>query len=78
MNRISDHLRIPQDLLPNGYTRQEYYQAGFLDFDIEYLGLDQPRAPGPLAAGEILVGMLKEDWENRGNGSSLPGGLDLR
>ena len=39
-----------EDFLPNGRKRQEYYDAGLSDTDIEYWGLDQPGAPEPQAA----------------------------
>ncbi len=38
-----------QKILPNGYTRQDYYNFGYSDSDIEYFGLDQPSAPNPEA-----------------------------
>ncbi len=37
--------------LPNGYTRKDYYDHRFTDFDIESWGMDQPGAPGPSMAG---------------------------
>lgn len=55
------------DILPNGRTRQEYYNAGFSDTDIEYWGLDQPGAPDPLAAGFVIMDMLDDnDWDGDG------------
>jgi hypothetical protein len=44
--------------LPNGYTRKDYYDHGFTDFDIEYWGMDQPGAPEPFAAGWVVWDML--------------------
>ena len=45
----------PEDRLPNGRTRQEYYDAGISDSEIEFWGLDQPGAPGPQAAGFVIM-----------------------
>ena len=56
----------PNDFLPNGHTRQEYYDAGLSDTDIEYWGLDQPGAPAPLAAGFLIMDMLDGDWDGDG------------
>ncbi len=44
--------------LPNGYTRKDYYDLGFTDFDIEYWGMDQPGAPGPSQAGWVVWDVL--------------------
>ena len=54
------------DPLPNGHNRQEYYDLGFSDTDIEYWGLDQPGAPDPLAAGFLIMDMLDGDWDGDG------------
>ena len=37
---------ISEERLPNGYTRKDYYDYGFTDFDLEYWGMDKPGAPG--------------------------------
>ena len=37
----------PSEVLPNGYTRQDYYDVGLDDFAIQDLGMDQPGAPSP-------------------------------
>jgi hypothetical protein len=47
-----------EERLPNGYTRKDYYDYGFTDFDIEYWGLDRPGAPEPFAAGWVVWDML--------------------
>ena len=47
-----------EEQLPNGYTRKDYYDFGFTDFDIEYWGMDQPGAPEPFAAGWVVWDML--------------------
>jgi hypothetical protein len=44
----------PDERLPNGYTRKDFYEYGFTDFDIEYWGMDQPGAPGPSKAGWVI------------------------
>ena len=44
----------PDERLPNGYARKDYYDHGFTDFDIEYWGLDQPSAPEPAMAGWVI------------------------
>ena len=54
------------DLLPNGRTRQEYYDTGFSEMDIEYWGLDQPGALDPYAAGFVIMDMLDGDWNSDG------------
>ncbi len=56
----------PEELLPNGRTRQEYYDAGISDQEIEFWGLDQPGAPGPQAAGFVIMDMLDGDWDGDG------------
>ena len=57
----------PKDILPNGHRRQEYYDAGFSDMDIEYWGLDQHGAPNPYAAGFVIMDMLEDnDWDDDG------------
>ncbi len=43
-----------EERLPNGYTRKDYHDYGFSDFDIEFLGMDQPGAPGPSMAGWVI------------------------
>lgn len=47
-----------ENSLPNGYTRQDYYDYGYSDFDIEYSGLDQPGAPSPPASGFVIFDMV--------------------
>jgi hypothetical protein len=47
-----------EERLPNGYTRKDYYDNGFTDFDIEYWGMDQPGAPDPPMAGWVIWDML--------------------
>jgi len=55
------------DRFPNGYTRQEYYDVGFSDLDIENWGQDQPGAPDPQVAMMVIVDMLAEDdWDGDG------------
>ncbi len=43
-----------EERLPNGYTRKDYYDYGFTDFDIEYWGMDQLSAPEPSMAGWVI------------------------
>ncbi len=50
-----------EEVLPNGYTRGEYFQQGYSDFDIENWGLDQSGAPSPEAAGWVLMDMMDGD-----------------
>ena len=52
-----------QKTLPNGYTRQDYYEYGYSDFDIEYWGLDQPSAPSPETSGFIIADMMDGDFD---------------
>jgi len=49
--------------LPNGYSRQDYYDYGYSDFDIEYWGLDQPGAPEPEVAGFVVADMMDGDFD---------------
>jgi hypothetical protein len=49
--------------LPNGFTRQDYYDYGYSDFDIEYWGLDQPSAPSPETSGLIIADMMDGDLD---------------
>lgn len=56
------------EILPNGYTRQDYYDVGFSDGDIECWGLDQPGAPNPDMAGFVISDMQD---------GSIDGNLDL-
>jgi hypothetical protein len=46
------------DRLPNGYTRKDYYEYGYSDFDIEFLGMDQPGAPAPFISGVVIWDLL--------------------
>lgn len=57
----SHHIQHHDDTLPNGYSRQDYYQYGYTDADIEYWGLDQPSAPSPAASGFVIADMLDGD-----------------
>ena len=50
-----------QETLPNGYTRQDYYDHGYSDTDIECWGLDQQAAPNPEAAGFVIADMMDGD-----------------
>jgi hypothetical protein len=45
------------DLLPNGYSRQDYYDQGYTDSDIECWGMDQPGAPDPYMGGFAIADM---------------------
>ena len=51
------------ELLPNGYTRQDYYDAGFSKSDIEFWGLDKPGAPDPHVAGFEIMDMMDGDYD---------------
>ncbi|MHA1278604.1 MAG: hypothetical protein ACTSQ8_15530 [Candidatus Helarchaeota archaeon] len=71
INKNSSHHRTKyfhsvsknKNTLPNGYSRQDYYAYGYSDFDIEYMGLDQPGAPSPQASGVVIADMLDGDIE---------------
>jgi hypothetical protein len=52
-----------ENSLANGYTRQDYYDYGYSDFDIEYWGLDQPSAPSPPASGFVIADMMDGDLD---------------
>lgn len=51
------------EMLPSGYRRSDYHQYGFMDSDIELLGLDQPGAPEPFIAGMIALDILDDDLD---------------
>ena len=51
------------ELLPNGYSRQECYEACFSDIDIEYCGLVQSGVPDPKAIGFVIMDFLDSDGE---------------
>lgn len=46
------------DVLPNGYTRQDYRDVGWLDVEIECWGFDQPAAPSPTFSGFVVADMM--------------------
>ena len=52
-----------EDVLPNGYSRKDYYAKGFSDMDIEYRGLDQPGAPPPHVAGFEILDAMDGDYD---------------
>ena len=52
----------PNEQLPNGYTRKDYYDFGLSDFDIEYWGMDQPGAPGPSMASLVIWDLLDSEF----------------
>ena len=52
-----------QEMFPNGHTREEYYDHGFTDHDIEFWGLDQPGAPGPHAAGFEVMDFMDGEYD---------------
>jgi hypothetical protein len=58
-----DSITQDENSLPNGYTRQDYYDYGYSDFDIEYWGLDQPSAPSPETSGLIIADMMDGDLD---------------
>ena len=51
------------DLLPNGFSRQDYYGLGFSDSDINFWGLDQPGAPDPNTAGFEIMDFMDGDYD---------------
>ena len=59
---IQSHLQH-KNTLPNGYKRQDYYNQGYTDTDIEYWGLDQPGAPEPEVAGFVIADMMDGDFD---------------
>jgi hypothetical protein len=48
----------PDELLPNGNRRSDYYAFGWSDAEIECWGLDTPAAPDPWIAGIVVWDML--------------------
>ena len=57
-SRMISYSSRANEVLPNGYTRQEYQDYGYSDEDIEYWGFDQPSAPSPSASGYVVNNML--------------------
>lgn len=53
----------PNQVLPNGYRRRDYHRYGYSDFDIEFLGLDQPSAPDPFFSGWAMADMADGDLD---------------
>jgi hypothetical protein len=54
------------DIFPNGYSRQDYYDHGMNDDAIAELGLDQPSAPAPGIAGIVLADLIMgKDWDGK-------------
>ena len=51
----------PDEILPNGYRRSDYYAYGWSDMEIECWGLDTPAAPDPWVAGFVVWDMLDGD-----------------
>jgi len=51
------------EVLPNGYTRGEYYNQGYSDYDIEFWNLNQTGAPSPDAAGWVLTDLMDGDLD---------------
>ena len=51
----------PLNPLPNGHIRQEYYEIGFSDMDIDFWGLDKQGAPSPQVASFVFLDMLADD-----------------
>lgn len=45
-------------ILPNGYSKLNYFDVGFSEEDIECWGLDQPDAPSPFEIGFVLGDMF--------------------
>ena len=50
-------------ILPNGYRRDEYHSYGISDFEIEFWELDQPGAPAPGISGWVIMDMLDGDLD---------------
>ena len=47
----------PEEVLPNGWRRKDYYEYGLTDNDLEFWGLDLPGAPEPALSGIVLMDM---------------------
>ena len=45
------------EILENGYRRQDYYDYGYTDTDIELWGMDEPGAPDPFFGGFAIADM---------------------
>ncbi len=53
----------PDELLPNGHKRSDYYDLGYSDSDIEFWGLNQPGAPDPHVAGFEILDAMEGDYD---------------
>jgi hypothetical protein len=60
----SHHTGHGNETLPNGWERQDYYDYGIDDKQIEYWGLDQPNAPGPYSAGMVIADIATEEVQS--------------
>jgi hypothetical protein len=54
-----------KDILPNGFSRQDYYDHGADDSAIDYFGLDEPGAPEPGIAGIVLMDLFEGDDDEK-------------
>ena len=61
-----DPQQATDDIFPNGYSRQDYYDNGMHDDAIAELGLDQPSASAPGIAGIVLADLIMgKEWDDK-------------
>lgn len=63
LNYLTEADHPIDQILPNGYTRDEYHSFGISDFEIEFWGLDQPGAPPPGMAGLVIMDIWDGDLD---------------
>ena len=52
----------PDEVLPNGWRRKDYYEYGLTDNDLEFWGLDLPGPPEPALSGIVLMDLADGDF----------------
>ena len=52
----------PEEVLPNGWRRKDYYDYGLTDLDIECWGMDLPGAPEPALSGIVIMDVADGDF----------------
>ena len=61
-NSIDFYGNNPDEVLPNGWRRKDYYEYGLTDNDLEFWGLDLPGAPEPALSGIVIMDVADGDF----------------
>ena len=62
-NNMDSYGYDPNEVLPNGWRRKDYYDYGLTDLDIECWGMDLPGAPEPAISGFVIMDMADGDFD---------------